>query len=169
MIDKAVNTFDNESSDNQVIENTTNELKEAMRTFIVSKVSEEQATQYAKEQAAIDAIASLPDIENLSLEDEEVIKNARYLVNIANNDSNIVNLNKLIALEEKLQELKSKDSKDTEESDVNKDEQNNDNKSNESLPKTGHLIDSNILVSLSLILIVFGIALLFINKKRQNI
>ncbi|SHE38839.1 family 10 glycosylhydrolase [Caloramator proteoclasticus] len=168
VIDKAVNILKDENLDKDLIESTTDELKAAMRKFIDSKVSEEQANQYAKEQAAIDAIASLPDVENLTLEDEDAIKNARSLVNIANNDSNIVNLNKLIALEEKLLELKNKDNKNTEESDKNN-EQNNQNESIENLPKTGQLLDANILVLISFVLILCGISLLLIRKKKDNI
>ncbi|MDU5108717.1 hypothetical protein [Clostridium sp.] len=77
-------------------ENRITQLKEA-------KANEEQRN---KELAAINSIEALPAIDSLTLEDEKAVINARELVSISNNDAAITNLNKLIAAEAKIAELK---------------------------------------------------------------
>ena len=62
--------------------------------------------QKNKELAAITAINNLPTVDSLTLEDAKAVTNARHLVKVANNDAAITNLEKLVASENKISQLK---------------------------------------------------------------
>lgn len=120
-------------------ENKIEELK-------IEKIKQEQIL---KENAAISAIDKLPTLETLTLKDEDVIKAARNLVTIANNDSAITNLDKLIKAEAKIKELKENSTKNPVE-----EKNNNGNK----LPTTGGK-NSSILLSFASMLTIAGVSL----------
>ena len=86
-----------------------------------NKLSELKKIQRLKEKAAIDAIAKLPELKKIKLKDETAVVKARELVTIANNDSAITNLDKLVKAEKKIAELKDKHNKNK---DKNKDKPN---------------------------------------------
>ncbi len=117
-------------------------------TLKAEKVKEEE--QKAKENAAIDAIDKLPALENITLKNEEAIKAARELVTIANNDSAITNLDKLVKAEAKIKELK-ENKNENNENEQGKNEQGK-------LPTTGGR-NSSLLLSFASILTIAGAAL----------
>lgn len=90
-----------------------------------NKLLELKEIQRLKEKSAIDAIAKLPDIKKIKLKNEAAVVKARELVTLANNDSAITNLNKLVKAEKKIAELKDKHNKNK---DKNKDKNNKNNK-----------------------------------------
>ncbi|MDU5106391.1 family 10 glycosylhydrolase [Clostridium sp.] len=99
-----------------------------------NKLLELKETQRLKEKAAIDAIAKLPDVKKIKLKDEAAVVKARELVTIANNDSAITNLDKLVKAEKKIAELKDKHNKNKDKhkdkhKDKNKDKNSNKHKS----------------------------------------
>lgn len=100
-----VTTFNNDSYITNLdkliaAENKITQLKD-------EKAKEEE--QRNKELAAISAIDKLPKLKKIKLKHESDVIKARELVTIANNDSAITNLNKLIQAEAKIKELKEKD------------------------------------------------------------
>ncbi|PTR88675.1 hypothetical protein DBA57_30685 [Bacillus anthracis] len=138
----------------------------------IAQLKEEKAKeeQIAKENAAISAIDRLPALESITLDDEASIKAARKLVTIANNDSAITNLDKLVKAEAKIKELK-------ENSNINPGENNNNNNNNHSnnnnnnnnnnkdgkLPDTGGK-NSSILLIFASMLTIAGTTLFRKNK-----
>ena len=98
---KLVTEFNNDSAISNLdklvaAENKISQLKE-------DKANEEQK---AKELAAITAIDNLPAVDSLTLKDAKAVSTARKLVTIANNDIAITNLEKLVAAESKISQLK---------------------------------------------------------------
>ncbi|MFU7516067.1 hypothetical protein [Clostridium sp. HCS.1] len=83
-----------------------NKLIEAENRITQLKEDTTDKAQKNKELAAINSIEALPAIDSLTLEHEKAVIKSRELVSIANNDAAITNLNKLIAAEGKITELK---------------------------------------------------------------
>lgn len=111
-----------------------------------NKTTEE--AQLAKEKAAIDAITKLPEVSDITLNHEAVIISTRELVTVANKDSSITNLHKLVDAEAKLKELKNVISN---------------GKGNGEIPKTGGT-SATAVVGLGSIIAAAGTVLL---KKRK--
>lgn len=106
VIDKTIEISNKADASESELQAAAKDLLNAISVFNTSIVTEEEAIQFAKEKAAIDAIDALPAVEDLKLSDEPAIIAARELVTAANKDANITNLNKLVALEQKLAYLK---------------------------------------------------------------
>lgn len=133
------------------------------------KAKEEE--QRNKELEAISAIDKLPEISKLKLKDESDVIKARELVTIANNDSAITNLDKLIKAEAKIKKLKEKNNGNENSGNQNNENEDNDkNKNNDrnknrslALPNTGGR-DSSTLFSFASIITFTGYSLIKKNK-----
>ena len=163
-IDKALGVLGDSNSDKAALDAAVVELKAAIDNFNAAKITEEQAAQFAREKAAIDAIAALPEIDKLTLEDEAAVAKARELVIAANNNANITNLDKLVAAETRIAELKKAagDDKDSD-NDMEKDKDKEGK-----LPKTGGMFDANAVAGLGLSLISIGTTIAYIKGRKGN-
>ncbi|MGL5380564.1 LPXTG cell wall anchor domain-containing protein, partial [Clostridium sp.] len=130
----------------------------------LGELKEEKENQDKKVQAAIDAINALPKVEDLKLSDEQAVISARQLVTIANNNDKITNLDKLVALEAKLVELKNNNNNQQNQNKPNSNTNKPNNKpGNGKLPNTGGTAAAGVL-SLGTILLGAGG---YISKKRK--
>ena len=137
----------------------------------IAQLKEEKTKeeQIAKENAAISAIDKLPALESITLDDEASIKAARKLVTIANNDSAITNLDKLVKAEAKIKELKENSNINPGENNNNNNNHSNNNNNNNNNNKDGKLPDtggknSSILLSFASMLTIAGTTLFRKNK-----
>lgn len=149
---KLVDEFNN----NNLITNLDKLISLENKISTLKEERNKQEEQKKKETAAIEAINKIPDINKITLNDEANILDARKLVEIANNDSAITNLDKLIKAELRLKELKENH---------NNEEKNNvkENNENNKLPITGGR-NSSLLLSFASMLTIGGISLIKKNK-----